>query len=64
MDFDAASCVECVLKRRNVKAIIEMTAPVARKRNEGLCASIVFEKDPLRMRGPVGMRQGPDQFSI
>ena len=53
MYFDAASCVECVLKRRNVKAIIEMTAPVARKRNEGgLCASIVLEKDPLECAVP------------
>ena len=52
MYFDAASCVECVLKRTNVKAIIEMTAPVARKRNEGLCASIVLEKDPLECAVP------------
>ena len=52
MYFDAASRVECVLKRRNVKAMIEMTAPVARNRNEGLCASIAFEKDPLECAVP------------
>lgn len=58
MYLDAASREECVPKMRNVKATIETMAPVARKRNEGLCASmsrrIQWPALPWQKKDPAG----------